>query len=224
MKNYFAVVVIVLLLAGAGIYVFNHTYVERNTSIEINDTHGVASTTSPATDVATSVSTYTFSDHGKTLSFTYPKEVIVSRGGIGYSTAWQNQSTTSGLVLVTAILPQTFQPKTNFSNAKFTVGSSADSAAMASCIAGPVGLGIRSTSVSIHGQSYTKISYADAGAGNRYDTTSYRTVRNKQCFTIEYTIHSTAIDNYDPTQGISAFNETSVTHVMESIVQSVTIL
>ncbi len=298
MKNYIGVLVIVLLLAGAGIYVFNHTYTERNqnsgytapvapvpflcaanksltatygdanVSLALSDGRTIslpqamsgsgfryASTTPDiafvgkgndayleennvttyancvanaapvsAGTTTTPTSSYTFSDNGKTLKFNYPKSVTVSGGGIGYSTAWQNEATTSGLVLAQAILPQSFQPNTNFGDAKFTVGTSADTAAVASCSTGPTALGVQKSVVTINGQHYAKILYSDAGAGNLYETTSYRTVRNNQCYTIEYTIHSTNIGNYDPSQGITAYDKTAVTNVMESIVQSVTFL
>jgi membrane-bound inhibitor of C-type lysozyme len=298
MKNYFGIVIIILLLAGAGIYVFNHTYSERThnvgniapvssvsflcasnktlvatyeemkVSLALSDGRTIALTQvmsgsgfryrssnpevafigkgsnayleennittyancvtnlAPVTGNATPnpASSYTFSDNGKTFKFNYPKEVTVSGGGIGYSTAWQNQATTSGLVLVQVILPGLFQPKTNFGDAKFTVGTSADSSAVATCLVGPSGIGIRKSAVTINSQGYTKITYVGVGAGNLYETTSYRTIRNNQCYTFEYVIHSSNIGNYDPSQGISPYDKTAVIGIMESIVQSVTFL
>jgi membrane-bound inhibitor of C-type lysozyme len=172
---------------------------------------------------ASSTNTYTFKDGGHTLSFEYPKDVIVSGGGIGYSTAWQNQAVTSGLVLATAELPRTFQPNTNFGEAKFSIGTSADTGAVSSCYSNH-GLGGTSVKTVINGVNYTKLMFTDVGAGNIYDTTSYRTVRNSQCYTIEYTIHSSNIANYDPSQGITQFDTAAVKAKLESIVQSVTFL
>ena len=298
MKNFIGIIIIVLLLASAGIYVFEHTYYERNqsagytasvapvpflcaanktltatygdinVSLTLSDGRTIvlphalsgsgfryASTTpdiafvgkgddayleeggittydncvanaAPASSTAAtnSTSSYTFSDNGKTLRFNYPKEVSVSGGGIGYSTAWQNEATTSGLVLAIATLPRSFQPNSNFGEAKLTVGTSADPNAVSSCSIGPVALGIIKSTVTINGVPYAKITYSDVGAGNIYDTTSYRTVRNGQCYTIEYTIHSSNIGNYDPAQSITAYDKAAVTNVMESMVQSVTFL
>ena len=78
----------------------------------------------------------------------------------------------------------------------------------------------KGTLVTINGVQYTKLVSSDPGAGNIYDTTSYRTVRNGQCYAIEYTIHSSQIGNYDPSMGIKAFDSTAVTAMMESMVQS----
>ncbi len=79
---------------------------------------------------------------------------------------------------------------------------------------------VTSMPVIIHGITYTKVTYSDAGAGNFYDTTSYRVVRHSQCYAIEYTIHSSNIGNYSPNQGISAFDEWKVQSILEGMVQS----
>ena len=72
----------------------------------------------------------------------------------------------------------------------------------------------------VNGTTYTVLCSSDAAAGNRYETTSYRVVRNSQCYVIEYTVHSTAIGNYDPSQGITEFDQAKVTGIMEGIVSS----
>lgn len=58
------------------------------------------------------------------------------------------------------------------------------------------------------------------GAGNYYETTSYRTVYNDECYAIEYTIHSTNIDNYSPDQGITKFDKEKITSILDAMVQS----
>jgi membrane-bound inhibitor of C-type lysozyme len=163
-----------------------------------------------------------FSDSAGTFVFMYPNTVTVSGGGIGYTQNWMENASSSGIVLAKAVLGKAFQPKTNFSEATLTVGTSADPSAVSTCLTynptgGPATAPVKQT---INGTAYTVLHSSDAGAGNRYDTTSYRTLRNNQCYVIEYTIHSTNLGNYDPSQGIKAFDVAAVTNVLDGIVQS----
>jgi hypothetical protein len=143
-------------------------------------------------------------DAGKTFTFTYP-----------------NVAALSDTVDYQVLVPKSYQPNTNFSEAKFTVAASADAEAVSGCLTstdgGPAQAG---TPVMINGTSYMKLSYADAGAGNFYETTSYRTVHGGQCYRVEYTIHSTNIANYPEELGIKEFDKAKVTGLLESIAQS----
>ncbi len=164
-----------------------------------------------------------FSDAGGTFSFSYPANVTVSGSNAGYTESWMANSTSSGLVLAKAALGKSFQPSTNFSDATLTIGTSANPSAVATCLTyNPSGgLASEPTTESINGTSYTVLRSSDAGAGNRYDTTSYRSLRGNQCYAVEYTIHSTNIGNYDPQQGITEFDGAAVTSVLEGMVRSV---
>jgi membrane-bound inhibitor of C-type lysozyme len=163
-----------------------------------------------------------FSDSAGTFVFMYPNTVTVSGAGVGYTQSWMSNASTSGLILAKATLGKAFQPKTNFSEATLTVGTSADPSAVATCLTynptgGPATVPTKET---INGTTYAVLHSSDAGAGNRYDTTSYRTLRNNQCYVVEYTIHSTNIGNYDPSQGIKEFDAKAVTNIMNGIIQS----
>jgi membrane-bound inhibitor of C-type lysozyme len=164
-----------------------------------------------------------FSD--ATVSFNYPQTFILSGGGIGYSENWKsNTDGTLGLNLVTVKAPTDYQPKTNLGDATFTVGTSSDPKAVASCLMDNSGLGAAKTTVTYNGITYTKLVTTDAGAGNRYETTSYRTVQNSQCYAIEYTLHYSELANYDPSMGITAFNSTKVHADFDGIVASLKFL
>jgi membrane-bound inhibitor of C-type lysozyme len=171
--------------------------------------------------VTTTGNTKSYSDPGKTFIFDYPSIVTVSGGGVGYSTDWMMNTMTSGMLLVKATLPGSFEPKTNFVDATLTVGTSADPTAVSDClVAVDTGNGVQKSSATINGVIYTKIVSNDAGAGNIYQTTSYRTVRNNQCYAIEYTVHSSQLANYPASAGISAFDQAKVDNLLEGIVQS----
>ena len=170
------------------------------------------------TDQKTGIDTYT--DASKTFSFSYPGQFILSGGDMGYSHDWRSLATTSGLLLAVVHIPKSFLPGTNFGEAKFTVGTSADPDAVSDCLEFDYG-GLSTTSeVMIGGIKFTKMSFTDAGAGNYYDTTSYRAVQNGQCYAIEYTVHSSNIYNYSPDQDIKEFDRTKITSLLENIVQS----
>ena len=163
--------------------------------------------------------TSTFTDGAKTFSFSYPKDFLVSGGDIGYTQSWRNNTDTLGLVLAKVTIPKSSQPSTNFSEATFIVGTSSDAVAVKNCLVATNGE-YASGKVALNGTDYSVFSLGDAGAGNFYDTTSYRTVLNNQCYAVEYTIHSTNIGAYSPDQGIKEFDKQGVIEELESIAQS----
>lgn len=167
----------------------------------------------------------TFTDQGKLFTFTYPQAFSVAGGGIGYTQSWKtNTDGTLGLILAQVNVPQSYQPKTNFGDAKFTVGTSVDPKAVASCLSDTSGNGVIKSTLTVNSIKYTKFVSTDAGAGNRYETTSYRTVQNGQCFALEYTIHYAVLANFDPSMGVTAYNSTKVHADLDSIVKSFTFL
>ena len=144
----------------------------------------------------------------------------MSEGIIAYSQDWNVQTTNLGLLLAVVKIPKSFLPQTNFSEAKFTVGTSADPVAIKNCFKSDGGSIGTTSEVTVNNQKFTRITLADAGAGNFYETTSYRTIYNNQCYAIEYTIHSTNIGNYSPDQGIKEFDKQKVEPLLENIVSS----
>ncbi len=183
-------------------------------------------------------SKYAFTNEAETFSFAYPKQFMVVGDEIELSQQWRANADTMGDRLVTVVIPRSFQPKTNFSEATFVVGSSADPKSIELCLrasngetpgynpevanpaadsaTNPVSAG----RVTINGVAFSKYNLGDAGAGNYYDTTSYRTMRDGLCYAVEYTIHSTNLGNYDPSQGISEFDRAKVQGILEDMVKS----
>ncbi len=177
------------------------------------------------TITASGVDANTFTDVSKTFSFSFPSDLSVSGAGGGYTQSWMVNATTSGMILAEVKIPRTYLPGTNFGDATFSVGTSADPSALATCLTyNPTGGKAAATSsVTIAGTSYTVFHFADAAAGNRYDTTSYRTARNSQCYAIEYTIHYGVIQNY-PKGAVKEFDESALKTKLDSIAQSFTFL
>lgn len=159
-----------------------------------------------------------FTDQGKIFNFSYPKDLTVSAEA-GYTSSWRQNTQTLGLILAKVIIPKSYEPNTNFSEGIFTVGTSSDADAIKNCLIPQNGEKLLNK-LDINGISYSKIVLDDAGAGNFYETTSYRTLRNSQCYAIEYMIHFTNIGAYSPEQGIKEFDKNKVVNELESIAQS----
>lgn len=146
-----------------------------------------------------------------TFSIAYPDAASLIEGD---TAAWSMLSTATGTVLVRMRVPDTVQPGTNFRDATLTVGTSDDTLACYSSEYATV------TEATISGVPFTRLSQSNAGAGNRYETVSYRTVREGLCYAVEYTIHTTVLENYDPAQGITAYDRTRIESSLESAVRS----
>ena len=159
-----------------------------------------------------------FIDKAETINFKYSKEFLAS-GLINNTQSWRVNTQSYGTTLAKVTIPKASQPQTNFSGAVFGVGYSKDTNEIKNCLI-PTNGEIAKGTVTINGITYTKIALSDAGAGNYYDTTSYRTVRSNQCYVVEYTIHSTSIDAYSPDQGIKQFDAQKVVSSLETMVQS----
>ncbi|MDE1874590.1 MAG: MliC family protein [Patescibacteria group bacterium] len=170
---------------------------------------------------AASATTTRFTDFAQSYSFAYPSGLPLSGGDGSYSVDWRQGATSSGMLLAEVVMPGSFEPQTNFVDSRFTVGASSDPSAVATCLTS--GNGDPTTTfgqTTIDGVSFAELGFGDAGAGNFYKTTSYRTVHNGECYAVEYTIHSSNIANFPPSRGISAFDQQKVASVMDSIVHS----
>ena len=163
-----------------------------------------------------------FTDAAGTFSFSYPSAFTVSGGGAEYTTDWMQGSQALGLVLAKVTVPRSFMPQTNFSEAYLTIGTSADPDAVTTCREAPEGVIGDRAETTLNGTAYTRYRTSDAGAGNLYETTSYRVVQNDQCYVVAYTIHSTNIGNYPDDSGITEFDRARMVGALESIVRSLT--
>ena len=169
----------------------------------------------------------TYTDPTKTFSLTYPKDYIFLTGKTKNPKVpqqqWASGVNAIGNVLATVFIPRDFQPQTNFGEAIVNVGSSSDKVAVLSCTvpqpnAGQVAIG----TTSINGVDFSIISSTDAGAGNLYDVTAYRTVYKNKCYSIETIVHSMNIGNYPTDQGIASYDKDAVQKVLDGVVNSFT--
>ena len=161
----------------------------------------------------------TYTNLGKTFTFTFPTNFSAAGTEPGYGPGWSVAATTTGMVLAKIAVPMNFEPGTNFGGAWFTVGTSADPSAVATCLMNPMSDQSTAAQVMLGGIPFTELKFSGAAAGNRYDTTSYRTVRNNQCYAVEYTIHYGVFENY-PAGAVKKFNEVKVQNALDKVARS----
>ncbi len=137
------------------------------------------------------------------------------------SADWRlNANGASGVKYFTLTVPRAFEPQTNFADATLTVGASGNSAAVAQCLAADTSGGptTATSSVMINGVHFTVFTSTGVGAGNYYETTSYRTLHTGKCYAIEYTVNSGQIANYPSSYNLQPFNDQQINSVMQNIV------
>ena len=166
----------------------------------------------------------TVSGNGNAGSFSIaaPIDFAISDNVVAPSPNWRQNSpeANAGLLYLTLTIPKAFEPQTNFDEATLTVGSSKSGTAIADClVADPSGGATEpSSTVILNGTSFTVFKASDAGAGNLYETTSYRTVHAGQCYAVEYTIHSSQIANYPASYNLHPFDQKMLTDLLDKIV------
>jgi len=178
---------------------------------------------SAGSDYYQSVSAWQTDRHDDaSFSIAYPLDFAIDDNHVlTPSTDWRlNSSNVSGLKVLTITIPSAFEPQTNFGDAKLTVGYSANSAAAAQCLRDDQtgGLATPSSTAVVNGIHFAVFHSSSAGAGNLYDTTSYRTIHGGYCYAVEYTIHSTQIANYPAEYGLQPFDPAPLTDVLDRMV------
>ncbi len=143
------------------------------------------------------------------------------------STDWRvDANGASGIKYFTLTVPRAFEPQTNFVDATLTVGASGTPSAIAHCMDAPASdpSGNATSSAMVNGIAFTVFRSTGVGAGNYYDTTSYRTLHAGMCYAVEYTIHSAQIMNYPASYHLQPFDRTKIDALMKNIVGTFTFM
>lgn len=137
------------------------------------------------------------------------------------STGWRlNSNNEPGVEYFTLTIPRAFEPQTNFADATLTVGASQNATAVGDCLTADESGGppMATSTQAINGIPFVVFKSSDAGAGNYYETTSYRTLHDGQCYAVEYTVHSGQIANYPPQYNLQPFDDAEVTALLNRMV------
>lgn len=118
-------------------------------------------------------------------------------------------------------IPQSAYPKTNFGDAAFSV-SAAYAKDLATCLTmnPPENASGFKNQTQINGQTFYLAQSMGAAAGNRYDSTVYRTLSGKQtCIEVSETIHTSNIGNY-PAGTVTEVNQGDVQSRLDAVLQT----
>lgn len=170
-----------------------------------------------------------YTDSSELFTFLYPANLQglqVLKGAATNTNDWRVSPRDGelGKVRVNLIIPDSFDPNTNFRDAKMTIAFGANQKATDNCLSNSAngsGENVQTSTVSINGIPFKKTVFSDAGAGNYYETTSFKAVRAGQCISIEYTIHSTNRQSYPEEMNIGEFNKAKIVRVLDAIVQTI---
>lgn len=196
---------------------------QNSTWLITHYTQGEPQAAMPATGTTATPQQKTYTHQNPAFSFMYASAFTLTEGAPSGQdkTYWSELAdpTMPGNTYVTLSLARSLQPNTNFSDARFTVGRSTDAQAIAKCLTVSNGNPAASSKITINGTPFTVTTTSDAGAGNVYSTTSYRTVRDGACYAIEYTVHTTNLANY-PAGAVHAYDESALKGLLDGVVNS----
>ncbi|MES2213942.1 MAG: hypothetical protein V4465_00920 [Patescibacteria group bacterium] len=209
MKNLLLVLIGAVVIFG-GLFLWKHPMA----TVPVSGT----ATTTELSDMVT------YTDPNGQFQFTAPQEFVVTGSVAGTTTEWMTGATTTGSIIGGITVPRSYMPHTNFDDATLTLGRSSDPVAIRTCLVDTSGLGAQKEKGTISGFPFSKFTFTEAAAGNRYETTSYRGILDGDCYALEYTIHSGNIANYPPESGIQEFDKEKIVSEFEAIMKSFKIL
>ncbi len=160
-------------------------------------------------DPQTGNQTYNNAQYG--FSFTYSPRDIFNEN-INYEFVTNNS-------LARVDLPRNDFADTNLGEAAFIVGASSTEKAQSICLEKSPIENKQDSDLTIDGITFKVFEGTDVGAGNLYQSTSYRTVRNNTCYEAVLLLHSGNIFNY-PTGEVEEFNQQEALGQLEAILNT----
>ena len=157
---------------------------------------------------------YTNTEYG--FSLWYPQNAAVEQS---FSSGYLPET---GAPAAGIALPSDMMTGTNLAEAGVFVGVSPDPAAVGNCLVAAQGETASST-VQLNGVTFSRFHSLGVGAGNYYDLTTWRTIKNGSCYEIAALLHSGNIHNY-PAGAVKEFDQAAFTATLNAIVDSFTFL
>ena len=204
-SSWLVLIIIVLVLAGG--YVWWH-----GTQSPMTGTTPV--TTATSTQIVAGVDNATYTNSALGFTIQYPSTAAASE------TDFNGYVQTTQTPVTSFVLPASMSAGTNLGTAGVYVGATSSASIVASCTSASTSTGETAQGTQTIGtQQFAVFSSSDAGAGNFYETKSYRTVANGSCLEINETLHSGNIDNY-PVGAVTEFNHDEFSGILEAIVHT----
>lgn len=212
MTNFGRLVVLLVVLFAAVLLWLGYTALKS----------GVPASSEPATNtVATSTATIlpgiqdlTYLDKKLSFSIQYPAIATTSAADFsGYLALTQTP-------LTSFVLPRSMYEGTNLVDAGVYVGASSSPEVIRSCASSSPATGeTATTSVTINDADFWVFESAGAGAGNFYETKTYRRLENGWCVELVELLHSGNIANY-PAGTVTEFDKAKFQNILEAIVHT----
>jgi hypothetical protein len=120
--------------------------------------------------------------------------------------------------IVGIYLPESLFTATNLVEAGVFIGVSSDPEALNACLSSREGEEPQGTKL-ISNKVFQVFSSTDAAAGNIYEETSYRSVRNGDCFELLEMMHSGNIGNY-PAGSVKQFDASMMRSILDTMVNT----
>jgi hypothetical protein len=121
--------------------------------------------------------------------------------------------------VVVSINPNEFKG-TNLGNASVSVGLSKDPTIVAACNTGQAAQGEKPAgTATLGGTKFTRFTFEDAGAGNRYASTVYRGNSGGNCYEVVEFLHWAAIENFSP-GAVKEFDRATIEAELNTIARS----
>ncbi|HWE75040.1 MAG TPA: hypothetical protein VG328_17905 [Stellaceae bacterium] len=121
--------------------------------------------------------------------------------------------------VVVSINPNEFK-ETNLGDASLSVGVSKAPDIVAACGKGQAAQGEKAAgTATLGGIKFSRFTFEDAGAGNRYASTIYRGVSDDNCYEVVEYLHWAAIENFSP-GAVKEFDRPGVEAELNAIARS----
>lgn len=147
------------------------------------------------------------------ISFWYPETAQLKTSGF--------DSFVTGLKLpvIAVSLPKEMFAGTNLKEAVVAFGIDTSASAVTNCYRLDNAEVVASSTKNVNGIEFRVFESTDAGAGNLYESKTYRFVKGDYCYEINEVLHSTNIYNYEPGT-IKEYDKTKFVGILERIVST----
>ena len=226
-KSTYFVIIIAVLLIGLVVYrIIPHSLIRPNQNNNNSQVNSANDNLNNNNDNANTNSDHlppdwqTYVNNQYNFSLSYPKSFTLNASATDSIFGWDYFNGNSLAQQVAAVtIPRSIQPKTNFGEAVFSVNVGKQTMTADQCLVSdqlkPTG-----KQKTISGLNFVEATTTDAGAGNYYEVTNYRALYHDYCWSLDLMIHSSNIQNYDPSQGIKPYDHDLVFNQLEQMLET----
>ncbi|MDR3546800.1 MAG: hypothetical protein P4M11_00755 [Candidatus Pacebacteria bacterium] len=224
MKSLLAIIIVLVVAASVvGAYYFGvrHALAPTTGSSTPAVVTGTSTAASQSSTYYTDISSWQTSTESQAgFSIAYPIDFAIDENmTLAPSTDWRvGANGDTGVKVFALTVPRSFEPQTNFVDATLTVGYSKNATSVAHCMTNDASSVTATSSAILDGQTFTVFNSGDAGAGNLYKTTSYRTLHGGTCYAVEYTVHSAQLGNYPASYNLKQYSDQTIDQLLDRIV------